>query len=110
MRVERSSDDRGGGSMKGAITKHVSAFGMFAVVLWVAGCGGGSNTSSSTADKGPLQVWTMEDSASFTSLMQDFTRQTGIPVQVEAVPGGHVNSQLTIAVASRHGPALPPHR
>ncbi len=92
--------------MKGAITKHVSAFGMFAVVLWVAGCGGGSNTSSSTADKGPLQVWTMEDSASFTSLMQDFTRQTGIPVQVEAVPWGNVNDKLTTAVASGNGPDL----
>src|SRR5260370_15038343 len=104
MRVERSSDHRGGGSMKGAITKHVSAFGMFAVVLWVAGCGGGSNTSSSTADKGPLQVWTMEDSASFTSLMQDFTRQTGIPVQVEAVPRGNGHRNATPRGPSGNAP------
>jgi multiple sugar transport system substrate-binding protein len=46
----------------------------------------------------------MEDSKSFTSLMQDFTKQTGIQVQVEAVPWGNVNDKLTTAVASGNGP------
>src|SRR5258708_12741524 len=100
MRVERSSDHRGGGSMKGAITKHVSAFGMFAVVLWVAGCGGGSNTSSSTADKGPPQVWTMEDSPGFTPLMQDFTPPTRIPRPPAPTPAGNPNPTLTPAPPS----------
>jgi multiple sugar transport system substrate-binding protein len=38
--------------------------------------------------------------------MQDFTKQTGIPVQVEAVPWGNVNDKLTTAVASGNGPDL----
>jgi multiple sugar transport system substrate-binding protein len=79
--------------------------GLFAVALWTAGCGGGT-TPSTSADKGPIQIWTMEDSTSFTALMQDFTRQTGIPVQVEAVPWGNVNDKLTTAVASGNGPDL----
>jgi multiple sugar transport system substrate-binding protein len=46
----------------------------------------------------------MEDNKSFTALMQDFTKQTGINVQVEAVPWDSVNSKLTTAVASGNGP------
>jgi multiple sugar transport system substrate-binding protein len=38
--------------------------------------------------------------------MRDFTRQTGIAVQVEAVPWGNVNDKLTTAVASGNGPDL----
>jgi multiple sugar transport system substrate-binding protein len=73
-------------------------------LLVFAGCGGASNTTSTTSDKGPIQIWTMEDSQSFTALMGDFTQQTGIPVQVEAVPWGNVNDKLTTAVASGNGP------
>jgi multiple sugar transport system substrate-binding protein len=46
----------------------------------------------------------MEDNKSFTALMQDFTKQTGIQVQVEAVPWANVNDKLTTAVASGNGP------
>ena len=92
--------------MKSAVSKHITAIGLFAVVLWTAGCGGGTNTPSGSADKGPLQVWTMEDSTSFTALMQTFTQKTGIPVQVEAVPWGNVNDKVTTAVASGNGPDL----
>jgi multiple sugar transport system substrate-binding protein len=46
----------------------------------------------------------MEDSKSFTALMQDFTKQTGINVQVTAVPWDNVNDKLTTAVASGNGP------
>lgn len=79
------------------------AAGLLALLVF-AGCGGGSNTTSTTSDKGPIQIWTMEDSKSFTALMGDFTQQTGIPVQVEAVPWGNVNDKLTTAVASGNGP------
>ncbi len=92
--------------MKSAVTKRITGIGLFAVVLWTAGCAGSTNTSSNTTDNGPVQIWTMEDSASFTALMQDFTKQTGIQVQVEAVPWGNVNDKLTTAVASGNGPDL----
>lgn len=85
---------------------HITGTGLIALALWTAGCGGSTNTSSNNSDKGPIQVWTMEDSTSFTALMQDFTKQTGIPVQVEAVPWGNVNDKLTTAVASGNGPDL----
>src|SRR6266851_391519 len=92
--------------MNGAFRKHITAIGLVAVALWTAGCGGSTNTASTSTDKGPIQVWTMEDSPSFTALMQDFTKQTGIPVEVEAVPWGNVNDKLTTAVASGNGPDL----
>src|SRR5258708_39472848 len=92
--------------MNRAISRHITALGLVAVALWTAGCGGSTNTASTSTDKGPIQVWTMEDSPSFTSLMQDFTQKTGIPVQVEAVPWGNVNDKLTTAVASGNGPDL----
>src|SRR5258707_2741319 len=71
-----------------------------------AGCGGSTPGSSASTDKGPLQVWTMEESTAFTALMQDFTTKTGIQVQVEAVLWGNVNDKLTTAVASGNGPDL----
>jgi multiple sugar transport system substrate-binding protein len=76
---------------------------LIAVALWTAACSGTTNTTT-TADNGPIQVWTMEDSTSFTALMQDFTKQTGIQVQVQAVPWANVNDKLTTAVASGNGP------
>ena len=91
--------------MKSAVSRHMTAIGLFAVVLLTVGCGG-TSTSTASTDKGPIQIWTMEDSASFTSLMQGFTQQTGIPVEVEAVPWGNVNDKLTTAVASGNGPDL----
>ncbi len=92
--------------MKNRYMKQFTAMGLFAVALWTAACGGGTNTPTASADKGPIQIWTMEDSTAFTALMQDFTAQSGIPVQVEAVPWGNVNDKLTTAVASGNGPDL----
>src|SRR5690348_16948610 len=95
-----------GGSMSTAVRKRATAMGLVALAFVSAACSSNNNTSSTSTDKGPIQVWTMEDSKSFTTLMQDFTRQTGIPVQVEAVPWGNVNDKLTTAVASGNGPDL----
>lgn len=89
--------------MRTAIRKRVIAMGLLAAGVLTAACSGGSNPPAAT-DNGPIQVWTMEDSKSFTALMQDFTKQTGINVQVEAVPWGNVNDKLTTAVASGNGP------
>jgi multiple sugar transport system substrate-binding protein len=90
--------------MKSGVNKSVTAIGLLAVAFWIAGCSNTANTSSNSTDTGPVQVWTMEDSKSFTALMQDFTKQTGIQVQVEAVPWANVNDKLTTAVASGNGP------
>ncbi len=92
--------------MNRPVGKHITATALIAVAFWTAACGGSTNTPAASSDKGPLQVWTMEDSTSFTALMADFTRQTGIPVQVEAVPWANVNDKLTTAVASGNGPDL----
>src|SRR5258706_4517718 len=88
--------------MKNRYTKQFTAMGLFAVALWTAACGGGTNTPTAT-DKGPIQIWTMEDSTAFTALMQDFTTKTGIPVQVEAVPGGKRQRKPTPARAAGNG-------
>ncbi len=85
-------------------SRHVMAISLLALALWTAGCSSSTNTSSGSSDKGPIQVWTMEDSKSFTALMDDFTKQTGIQVQVQAVPWGNVSDKLTTAVASGNGP------
>src|SRR5260370_31771253 len=92
--------------MNRAFGKHITATALIAVAFWTAACGGSTPAPSVSADKGPIQVWTMEDSTSFTALMADFTKQTGIPVQVEAVPWANVNDKLTTAVASGNGPDL----
>jgi len=46
----------------------------------------------------------MEDSKAFASLVSNFTKQTGVKVNVEAIPWGNVNDKLTTAVASGNGP------
>ena len=92
--------------MKNRYTRQITAIALSAVALWTAACGGPTNTSTTSADKGPIQIWTMEDSTSFTALMQDFTKQTGIQVEVQAVPWSNVNDKLTTAVASGNGPDL----
>ena len=83
----------------------MNAIGLLAVGLLLTGCGNSTpNTSANTGAGSTIQVWTMEDSKSFTALMQDFTKQTGINVQVQAVPWDNVNDKLTTAVASGNGP------
>ena len=80
------------------------AIGVWTFGLLLTACGT-STSSSGNVDAGTtIQVWTMEDSKNFTALMQDFTKQTGINVQVQAVPWDNVNDKLTTAVASGNGP------
>lgn len=83
----------------------IRASGLLAVALLLTACGSTAGSTASTAGAGQtIQVWTMEDSKAFTTLMQDFTKQTGINVEVQAVPWDNVNSKLTTAVASGNGP------
>lgn len=51
-----------------------------------------------------VEVWTMEDPASFSDLVAPFEEATGVDVDVEAVPWGEVGNKLTTAVASGGGP------
>lgn len=51
-----------------------------------------------------ITVWTMEDTNEFSQLMQAFTKQTGINVDVQGIPWGNVDDKLTTAVASGNGP------
>jgi multiple sugar transport system substrate-binding protein len=78
-----------------------------ATVAITAGLAAGSTTHptrASAARGTTLTVWTMEDSKAFTSLVANFTKQTGINVNVQAIPWGNVNDKLTTAVASGNGP------
>jgi multiple sugar transport system substrate-binding protein len=47
-----------------------------------------------------------DSSTNFSKLVQDFTAQTGIKVQAEAIPWANVDQKLTTAVASGNGPDI----
>jgi multiple sugar transport system substrate-binding protein len=64
----------------------------------------GGTSHHARASSSTITVWTMEDSTAFSTLMQNFTKQTGINVQVDAIPWANVNDKLTTAVASGNGP------
>jgi multiple sugar transport system substrate-binding protein len=82
-----------------ALSAVVVAVAVLGAVVARTASGMSGRTSSTT-----LTVWTMEDSAKFSQLLQGFTKQTGIKVQVDAIPWGNVDDKLTTAVASGHGP------
>jgi len=75
-----------------------------AAVAITAGLAAGGTSRASTSKATSITVWTMEDSKAFTSLVANFTKQTGIKVNVEAIPWGNVNDKLTTAIASGNGP------
>ena len=77
-----------------------------ATVAVTAGLAAGSTARTSASHATSITVWTMEDSNAFTSLVANFTKQTGIKVNVEAIPWGNVNDKLTTAIASGNGPDL----
>jgi multiple sugar transport system substrate-binding protein len=80
-----------------------------AVTLLLAGALVALSASAATARNTrhasqTITVWTMEDTKAFSQLMQTFTKQTGINVDVQGIPWGNVNDKLTTAVASGNGP------
>ena len=80
-----------------------------AVTLLLAGALVALSASAATARSTrhasqTITVWTMEDTKAFSQLMQTFTKQTGINVDVQGIPWGNVNDKLTTAVASGNGP------
>lgn len=69
-----------------------------------AGVQPGPATEETSSDV-TLHVWVMGDSgAPFENLVADFTAETGIGVDVEAIPWDNVNDKLTTSVASGSGP------
>lgn len=90
--------------MKKRLRTGAAVAGMLALAVPIAACGSGTSASTSSGAGSTITVWTMEDSNAFTALMQDFTKKTGINVNVDAIPWANVNDKLTTAVASGNGP------
>ncbi|NTW42226.1 MAG: extracellular solute-binding protein [Cellulomonadaceae bacterium] len=80
-----------------------------ALVLTACGASGGTEAGGGdggdTAEAASLTVWVMGDSgANLEAAVEPFTQETGIEVNVEAIPWDSVNDRLTTAVASGDGP------
>lgn len=94
--------------VRGAVLRAAAFAAAVATVAITAGLAAGSTShttrTSNAAGGTTLTVWTMEDSKAFTSLVSNFTKQTGIKVNVNAIPWGNVNDKLTTAIASGNGP------
>jgi multiple sugar transport system substrate-binding protein len=79
-------------------------------VLALAGCSSTDPSeepsgSEGAAPDGPLTVWVMGDATTnFESLVAPFTEETGIDVNVVAIPWDAIDERLTTAVASGDGP------
>jgi multiple sugar transport system substrate-binding protein len=86
--------------------------GVTAVVttLILAACSSGGGTDAGGSGAGDAEdttvtVWVMGDSgADLEAAVEPFTQETGIVVDVEAIPWDNVNDRLTTAVASGQGP------
>jgi len=78
---------------------------MAATVALLAGLAACGNSSEPSGTPASLKVWVMgDDGKNFTNLTADFTKETGIKVEVDAIPWANVNEKLTTAVASGQGP------
>lgn len=69
--------------------------------------GDDGTSDQAVTTQGPLTVWIMGDSgANLEQLVEPFTADTGIDVEVVAIPWDGVDERLTTAVASGSGPDL----
>lgn len=87
-----------------------------AAAMVLTACGSSDGPAAETTEAGAteeasglagtdLSMWLMGDNASaFEELIAPFTEETGITVDVEAIPWDNVNERLTTAVASGEGP------
>lgn len=67
----------------------------------------GSETAGGELAGTELTFWLMGDNATaFEELVAPFSEETGVTVDVEAIPWENVNDRLTTAVASGEGPDL----
>ena len=84
--------------MKRTATSVLAAIAVASVTLGVTAC---SPTPTAGDAEGPITVWVMGDSgANFESLVAD----SGIEVEVVAIPWDSIDEKLTTAVASSSGP------
>lgn len=93
--------------MLGSLKKVLAPVAVLGLAISLAGCSasGSAAPSSSAADKGPITVWIMGDSATnFTKLVAPFTTETGVKVNVVPIPWDSIDQKLTTAVASGQGP------
>ncbi|MEA9987117.1 extracellular solute-binding protein [Subtercola sp. RTI3] len=75
-----------------------------ASILALSGCSGSASDPSSSSGKA-LTVWVMGDSSKkFETLVEPFTKSTGIQVNAVAIPWDSIDQKLTTAVASGNGP------
>ena len=80
------------------------------VALALSACSGATPEDDADASEQegsgePLSVWVMGDSgANLEASVAPFTEETGIEVEVEAIPWDNVNDRLTTAIASGDGP------
>ncbi|MCV2395197.1 extracellular solute-binding protein [Actinotalea sp. M2MS4P-6] len=85
-----------------------------AAAVSLAACGSSASGSEATGDSSSapavpasLTVWVMGDSgANLEAAVEPFVQDTGIEVDVEAIPWDNVNDRLTTAVASGEGPDI----
>ncbi|HEX7834889.1 MAG TPA: extracellular solute-binding protein, partial [Pseudolysinimonas sp.] len=78
----------------------LAAVAVAGLTLGVAGC---TAAPAETDASGPLTVWVMGDSgANFEQLVAD----SGIDVEVVAIPWDSIDEKLTTAVASGSGPDI----
>lgn len=89
--------------MKRTATRTLAAVAAVGLAAGLAAC----TTDTGGDAEGPLTVWIMGDSgANFEQLVAPFTEDTGIEVEVVAVPWDAIDERLTTAVASGSGPDL----
>ncbi|MDR2929376.1 MAG: extracellular solute-binding protein [Propionibacteriaceae bacterium] len=86
------------------LTRLVTGVLSASLTFGMAAC---SASTPSTSTDNSLTFWIMGDSgANFQKLTEPFTKETGIAVNVTAIPWDSVDERLTTAVASGKGPDL----
>jgi multiple sugar transport system substrate-binding protein len=86
--------------MKRTATTVLAAFAVAGLAVGVAGCSSPAPTGDA---EGPVTVWVMGDSGTnFETLVAD----SGIEVEVVAIPWDSIDEKLTTAVASGSGPDI----
>ncbi|WP_066196256.1 MULTISPECIES: extracellular solute-binding protein [Gracilibacillus] len=76
-------------------------------VLFVSACGSDDGDTSTSGEDGPLKVWGMgEEGKKLAVIAEDFEEETGIQVDVQALPWDNAKDKLLTAVASKKGPDI----
>ncbi|MDR1213113.1 MAG: extracellular solute-binding protein [Propionibacteriaceae bacterium] len=87
-------------------TTIVAALGA-ALALALSGCadGGDDPDPTDSALTGPIEVWVMGNKGpAMEAVAAGFTQETGVAVQVQAIPWGDVRTKMSTAIASGEGP------